>query len=390
MYAVLGTARVNADIVLFGRNSAVLESVVAYGCRQAARVGVRVTGTTDLAAALEGADIVVVQIRFGGLEARAEDERLAAEIGCPADETLGPCGLTSGLRQVRPIEELSAEIRAKCPAAFLINMMNPLSLTTGIMARCGLNVVGVCELPILTLRKFAHQLQCDPCSLTWNYTGLNHRGFLFGIKKGDVDLIDLFAASEIPAPDGLERADILQLDAVPLKYFRQFKLTGSSGIGRARELTELRNELTNALLQDPTRRPERLGDRAMPWYDDAIVPVLAAWLMDRSADITLNFASSDGIVREQRVRVAAKCIHIVESKIAERPIAEWIARFEYHEQLSIRALASPSIETIEAALRADMITPEGKIEIATNRILESYHQMVRAKVGRGGAVHADE
>ncbi len=60
--------------------------------------GWRSTCTTSLAEALDGADLVVHQIRYGDLAGRAADERFAAELGAAADETLGPGALRSALR----------------------------------------------------------------------------------------------------------------------------------------------------------------------------------------------------------------------------------------------------------------------------------------------------
>jgi 6-phospho-beta-glucosidase len=139
-----------------------------------------------LAVALKGSDIVIVQIRFGGLEARREDELFAAELDCPADETLGPSGLLSAFRQAHCIEQLSGEICAHCRGALVVNMINPLSLSTAIMLRNGLDAIGICELPLATLREFADVLHRPADSLTWRYAGLNHRGFLFGLKHSEI------------------------------------------------------------------------------------------------------------------------------------------------------------------------------------------------------------
>ncbi len=367
-----GIGQLNLHMMLYGRSAIAVESVANYGRQRMLRSAISLDGTTDLATALDGADVVVVQIRFGGLEAREKDENFAAQLVCPADETLGPSGLACALRQVGAVRLLSDEMRAHCPSALVVNMMNPLSLTTYIMVRHGLFAVGICELPILTLRQFAFELGLDTTSLAWSYSGLNHRGFLFGIKQGSVDLVQKFLGASMKAPPGIARDEIARLRAVPLKYFANFTSHRCSGVGRARQLIELRDELAKELRYNPGRKPARLHDRAMPWYSEAIEPLLTAWLTDQSAEMTLNVPSSDDVVRERRVRIASEEIQILENGIPNRSVAEWIARFEHHERLSIRALENPSADTIEAALRADMITPTSKVEMATKLILNDY------------------
>ncbi|RUU25369.1 6-phospho-beta-glucosidase, partial [Mesorhizobium sp. M6A.T.Ca.TU.002.02.2.1] len=145
-------------LILQGRNVQNLDAVAHYARHRLGAFGTSVISTTDLDAALADAEIVIVQTRFGGLEARADDELFASELGCIADETLGPCGLLSGFRQIRPVDDLAIRMKAICPGAFVVNMINPLSLTTAMMLRHGLAVVGICELPLATLEAFARAL----------------------------------------------------------------------------------------------------------------------------------------------------------------------------------------------------------------------------------------
>src|SRR5207237_6521899 len=99
--------------------------------------------------AADGAAVIVNQIRFGGLEGRARDEALASRFQLPADETMGPCGLSAALRVVPRIRELAAELGRRCPDAWVLNLSNPLSITTRVMIRAGgpARSVGLCELP---------------------------------------------------------------------------------------------------------------------------------------------------------------------------------------------------------------------------------------------------
>jgi 6-phospho-beta-glucosidase len=357
------------EIVLYGRNAPVLEAVATYGRHRLGEVGVSTCGATDYARALDGAEIVIAQIRFGGLEARVEDERFAANLDCPADETLGPCGLFSAFRQRRPIEELGGRLKALCPEAFVLNMINPLSLTTRLMVDGGLNAVGICELPVATFEALARELDRDPADLQWSYEGFNHRGFIVAVRQGDVDILDLVRAQPAAAAGGVLRDDILRLGAVPLKYFSLFSGRAVGGAGRAASLIALRDQLASELVRDPAKQPAPIADRDMPWYRQVVVPILAARLGFRVFDATLNIASDDGLVRERRASVLRGDIELFDPEPADGPFRDWLAMFERHERLSVAALLNPTFDNVAAALRADGITPPDKVEAGAARIL---------------------
>src|SRR5271163_542825 len=112
---------------LHGRNGQNLESISRYSAACLEPLGWSVNSTTLLREALEGAYIVIHQIRYGGLDGRAEDERIAAEYGAAADETLGPGALHSILRTVSELRSVSREIALSAPEAWVLNLTNPLS-----------------------------------------------------------------------------------------------------------------------------------------------------------------------------------------------------------------------------------------------------------------------
>src|SRR5262245_19997625 len=69
------------DLILTGRNRVHLDRVTAYARGALAPRGWAVGAATDVSRALEGARIVVHQIRYGGMEGRSEDEALASRLG---------------------------------------------------------------------------------------------------------------------------------------------------------------------------------------------------------------------------------------------------------------------------------------------------------------------
>ena len=91
------------------------------------------TVTTELDAALEGADFVFSAIRVGGLAARVQDERVALELGVLGQETTGPGGIAYGLRTVPVARWSPSGCGAVAPDAWVINFTNPAGMITEAM-----------------------------------------------------------------------------------------------------------------------------------------------------------------------------------------------------------------------------------------------------------------
>jgi len=187
-----GPAEVPAcELRLFGQDSDALERMKRYGRRRLAERGWSVSTSRRLDEAVDGAAIVVNQIRFGGLAGRSRDEALANRFQLPADETLGPCGLAAALRVVPCIRELAAELGRWCKDAWVLNLSNPLSVTTAAMIRAGAppKCVGLCELPLATVIETCRVLRMSLEEVEWQYAGLNHRGFVFALEHRGEDLL---------------------------------------------------------------------------------------------------------------------------------------------------------------------------------------------------------
>lgn len=150
---------------------------------------------TGLDQALDGADFVFSAIRVGGLAGRVADERVALDLGVLGQETTGPGGLAFGLRTVPVAIELARRVAALCPNAWVINFTNPAGMITEAMQRVlGERVIGICDSPIGLGRRAAGALGHDPARTALDYVGLNHLGWLRGLRHGGRDVLpDLVA-----------------------------------------------------------------------------------------------------------------------------------------------------------------------------------------------------
>ncbi|MET9696374.1 6-phospho-beta-glucosidase [Streptomyces sp. NPDC006529] len=199
---------------------------------QAAAAGVpdapEVSATKDLDEALRGADFVFSAIRVGGLDGRATDERVALAEGVLGQETVGAGGIAYGLRTVPVAREIARRIARTAPGAWVINFTNPAGLVTEAMAEeLGERVIGICDSPVGLGRRIARLLGARPEEAWIDYVGLNHLGWIRGLRVGGRDelprLLADTAALESFEEGRLFGADWLRsLGAIPNEYLHYY------------------------------------------------------------------------------------------------------------------------------------------------------------------------
>ncbi|MET8412841.1 6-phospho-beta-glucosidase [Streptomyces sp. NPDC005195] len=187
-----------------------------------------VSFTTDLDDALRGADFVFSAIRVGGLEGRAADERVALDEGVLGQETVGAGGIAYGLRTVPVAVDIARRVARLAPDAWVINFTNPAGLVTEAMSRhLGDRVIGICDSPVGLGRRIATVLGANPREAFIDYVGLNHLGWVRGLRvEGRDELPRLLADPELLGSfeEGrLFGADWLRsLGAVPNEYLHYY------------------------------------------------------------------------------------------------------------------------------------------------------------------------
>jgi len=172
-------------VVLYDTDAARVERVVevlaelARGRSQAPRVHV----VPDLAEAVRGADFIFSAIRVGGLAGRTWDERAALQHGLLGQETTGAGGLCYGLRTVPVALALAAVVRHEAPDAWVINFTNPAGMVTeAVQQVLGDHAVGICDSPSGLCRRVAAAVGREADDLWFDYFGLNHLGWLKGVR----------------------------------------------------------------------------------------------------------------------------------------------------------------------------------------------------------------
>ncbi|MDJ0382686.1 6-phospho-beta-glucosidase [Streptomyces sp. G-G2] len=265
-------------VTLYDADPGRLAAMTRVLADQAAAAGVpdapEVTATKNLDEALRGADFVFSAIRVGGLDGRATDERVALSEGVLGQETVGAGGIAYGLRTVPVAREIARRIARSAPGAWVINFTNPAGLVTEAMAEeLGDRVIGICDSPVGLGRRIARLLGARPEEAWIDYVGLNHLGWVRGLRIGGRDelprLLADTAALESFEEGRLFGAEWLRsLGAVPNEYLHYYYFN---------------RETVRAYQQAEQTRGAFLRDQQRAFYTEAGLPgqragaALAAW-----------------------------------------------------------------------------------------------------------------
>ncbi|KQW08878.1 MULTISPECIES: 6-phospho-beta-glucosidase [Streptomyces] len=233
VYGALLTDRAEGrvtEVVLHDLDAGRLSAVGRVLAEQAAAVpdAPTVTTTTDLDEALRGADFIFSAIRVGGLEGRADDERVALAEGVLGQETVGAGGIAYGLRTVPVAVDIARRVARLAPDAWVINFTNPAGLVTEAMSRhLGDRVIGICDSPVGLGRRIARVLGANPNEAWIDYVGLNHLGWVRGLTiagrdelprlLADPDLLGSFEEGKLFGVDWLQ-----SLGAIPNEYLHYY------------------------------------------------------------------------------------------------------------------------------------------------------------------------
>src|SRR5919112_463204 len=180
------------DVVLHDVDAGRLEriEVVLGGLAAEHGAAVPFTTTTDLDEAVDGAAFVFCAIRVGRLEGRVVDESVPLALNVLGQETTGPGGICFALRTIPAMLELAGTIAERAPDAWLINFTNPAGMVTeAVQQVLGDRAVGICDSPSGLCRRVAAAVGRSADDLWFDYFGLNHLGWLKGVRDQGGELL---------------------------------------------------------------------------------------------------------------------------------------------------------------------------------------------------------
>lgn len=358
------------ELVLEDRDPERLAIVGGLAERMVARTGWsgRISRTTDLDAAVDGADFVLVQLRVGGQEARLSDETIPLRFGTVGQETTGAGGLTKGLRTIPVLLDIADRVRRRAaPGCWLVDFTNPVGMVTQALLDEGHRAIGLCNVGIGFQRRLAGLLGVEPSAVTLDHVGLNHLSWERRVLVDGVDRLP-----ELLATRGVEWADEAQVPArrlgvLPSYYLRYYYAFDTvlaeqrARPTRAEEVIDIERRLLD-LYRDPSlaEKPALLADRGGAFYSEAAAELLAS-LHDGRGDTQVVDARNGTAIAELApndvVEISATIdrdgAHPLPQPALPPEMADLMRTMKAYEHLAIRAARSGSREAMRLALEAN-------------------------------------
>jgi 6-phospho-beta-glucosidase len=338
----------------------------------------RLVATDDRAAALDGADFVVIQLRIGGQLARLSDETIPGRFGCIGQETTGPGGFAKALRTVPVVLDIAEEAgRRAAPGAWIVDFTNPVGIVTQALLDGGHRAIGLCNVAIGFQRRFAALLDVAPVRVSLDHVGLNHLTWERAVRVDGVDrlpdLLDRFGqeiADEVELPAALMR-DLRSVPSYYLRYYyaeREVVAEQRTRTARATEVMEIERGLLK-LYRDPTlaEKPALLEQRGGAFYSEAAAQLIAS-LHDGAGDVQVvdvrNDGAIPGVADGSVVEVPARIDRDGAHPIPVAPLAPemraLVAHVKAYEDLAIEAAVTGDRRVAFRALLANPLVRDAE------------------------------
>ena len=375
------------ELTLFdvdGERLAIVGGLARRMLNRAGWVG-RLTLETDRAAALDGADFVLVQLRVGGQAARLRDETVPPRFGAVGQETTGPGGLAKAIRTVPVILDLAEEAgRRAAPGHWIVDFTNPVGIVTQALVDGGYRALGLCNVAIGMQRWLADWLGVEPSRVALEHVGLNHLSWVRAVYVDGADVLPRLVADEperIAEHTGLGVDVVRRMGAIPSYYLRYYEATETvvreqlDGHTRAADVMDIERQLLD-MYRDPalTEKPALLGKRGGAYYSEAAVDLIAS-LHDGRGDVQVVDVRNDGALPDVAdtavVEVPARIDRDGAHPLPLTPLSaeqrELVQAVKAYEMLAVEAAGSGDRHVALRALIAnplarDVADPQGLLD----------------------------
>jgi 6-phospho-beta-glucosidase len=352
----------------------------------------KVTHTDVLDRAIEGADVVLLQLRVGGQAARLVDETLPLECGCVGQETTGAGGLAKALRTVPVVLDIADRVRRLAgESAWIVDFTNPVGIVTRALLDAGHRAVGLCNVAIGNERAVAAHLGVDAGAVSLDHVGLNHLTWTRQVFVDGEDVLPRLlaeGAEPLAGRSGLPLDLLRRLGVWPSYYLRYFYEHDAvvqeqrSAPARAEQVAAIEQQLLD-LYADPelAEKPALLEQRGGAYYSEAAVHLVASLTADRGDVQVVNirnggllpFLSDDAVV-EVPARVGADGA-VGEPIVPLDPLyAGLVAHVSAYEELALDAALRGGRERVFRALLAHpLVGQHDTADRLTDLLLDANH-----------------
>lgn len=301
---------------------------------------IQVSYTLNRKEGLKDAAFVITQLRVGGLDARAKDERIPLTYGVIGQETTGPGGCFKAFRTIPVLLDICKDMEQVCPDAWLINFTNPAGIVTeAVLKYTKVKCIGLCNVSINMKHDAAQRLQVDAEELDCRFIGLNHLSVMNHAFYQGADRIEevLAVSNRESVVKNIEKNDEMDTFAREmgcmfspyLQYFYSEKemlkketeeaisITGT----RADQVKKVEKDLF-ACYQDENleEKPEALSKRGGSRYSEAAINLIDSLYNDRQ-DIQVVDVMNHGTIPQ----LPDDCVietNCVIGKDGARPLAD--------------------------------------------------------------------
>jgi 6-phospho-beta-glucosidase len=391
------------ELVLHDVDAARLEVVGGLARRMLDHQGyggeLTLTGERDRA--LDGADVVLVQIRVGGQSARLSDETVPLACGCIGQETTGAGGFAKALRTVPVVLDIAARVRElAAPGAWIVDFTNPVGIVTRALLDAGHRAIGLCNVAIGFERAMAPMLGVEPERIVVDQVGLNHLTWVRAVWLDGRDVLpDLLEAhgETFAGMIELPRRLLDELGVIPSYYLRYFydhdEVLAEQTDGatpRAAIVADIEQRLL-AMYADPSlvSKPTLLEQRGGAYYSEAATRLVASLASSDEAvhvvDVR-NAGALTGLADDDVVELPARVDGRGARALPQRPLAPELLGLVQHtaayERLTAEAAVTRDPVTARKALLAHpLIAQWGPAE-------ELWERLLAAEAGLGLAAGA--
>ena len=330
----------------------------------------RLEVTDRLDPAIEGADVVLLQLRVGGQTARLSDEVTPLRCGCIGQETTGAGGFAKAMRTIPVVLEIAQRVRElAAPDAWIVDFTNPVGIVVRALLDAGHRAIGLCNVAIGFEREIAAIFGVPPETVSVEQVGLNH---LTWIRRVVIDGRDVLAelladhAERMEEQTGLPAALSRLLGALPSYYLRYFYLHDvvlaeqRHERPRAEVVAAIERELLELYRDEALdTKPAALEQRGGAFYSEAATRLVASLIGDRG-DVQVVDVRGGGALAgfepDDVLELPARITSAGAQPLELAPLAPELLGLARHvaayERLTAQAAVSRDRDTMRRALLA--------------------------------------
>ena len=187
-----------AQIMLYDINAKRMDLIRRVGQRIAEKTksGLDIKATSDLTRALDGANFAVASIGVHGphYSWHKLDSVTVAKFGIihTTGDTVGPSGISQGLRIIPIFVDIARKMEKYCPQAILLNHSNPMAAICRAMTKyTSIHTIGYCHGAIGDIHFFARIMGVAFEELDAVIAGVNHCSWLLRLSRKGKDAMPM-------------------------------------------------------------------------------------------------------------------------------------------------------------------------------------------------------